>query len=257
MANLTVVCHIHNESEFLPYFIMHYAPIVKKMLFLDDGSTCDYADILAGSPVPCEVTRRESDQYEADLLDLACRELERQVTEGWVMTLCVDEFILNPPDEVDRILTEAEEAGAEFVSTSPFTVLQMPEEPYVEGVPLAQQFRYGCRANAGRSRILHRGQHSARWRYTGVGRHGECQRHPLYEHYLWLGDFQFAPRELAFERRTVDCARVKERDASRGYGMPGKPLFNRQVCEEQYAYVLSIASKEPWLNLPDGAGPCW
>ena len=254
VSNLTVVCHIHNEREFLPYFIMHYAPIAKKMVFLDDGSTHKYKSILVKSPVPYVVIRRESDQYDAVELDQICRSLERQVTNGWVITLCVDELLLDSPYRIKKMLREAEKAGYEFIDTFPYTMIQMPGEKYIKDKPLAQQFKHACRANDGRHRIVHRNQHEAPWGYS-VGRHFEFQQHSMYPQSLLLGDFQFAPRELAFRRRTIDCARVKELDQGRGYGMPGKPQFSREVYESQYAQALSLASKKPWLKPVEEQGP--
>jgi hypothetical protein len=228
MTEFTIITHIHNEAAWLPYFIWHYQALADRIWILDDGSTDGTAEVARQLLPECRIDRRESTEWDAKQIDIICRNMEREVTAGWVMSLACDEFVMCSRQRLLEIFDQAESEGYEFIRCIAFDMLQRPDDPFDSEKPLGDQFSWGVR-NTQYDRLLHRNQHSKDWVYQH-GRHllPEFLREDRLAPYRpTLFNYTMAPLELAHRRREICASRVGPHDGSIGLGIE-KIGYNRE-----------------------------
>lgn len=237
-TKFSIVSHIRNEEEIIPYYIQHWRDRVDCAYIIDDGPSTDATAKLL-KEVGWQVVPNESDEWDSALIDRLCRAQERKIS-GWVVTVTVDEFIYPSRDELIAMLDQAESDGFDFVKTDGYHVIQHPDETFEPGKRFEDQFFWGVSAYHV-SRVIHRNQNSAEWEYS-PGRHtappGEMHPtiHPL------LGDHRGAPKELSVRRRMVDASRVGEIERGAGRSK-GKVNLTVERIRKQDDDLLQQAKK--------------
>lgn len=234
MAKFSIVSHFHNDPVYAYYFTKHYTSRVDCGYIIDDGPSTDNTfDIIKWKAPNWVIIERESSEWDAVAIDHLCRQIERQI-DGWVVTLTSDEIIYATRSELDEILDRTE---YDFIQTEGWQVIEHPSEPFdiFKGL---DQFRWGI-PEPMISRTIHRNQNDKDWEYS-TGRHQaigiSSPIHPL------LGDHKYAPKQVSFQHRLVDGARVGPLDQSRGFGL-NKVGLTMEKLEAEYQEVLGRAVK--------------
>lgn len=226
---VTVISHIYNEEDLLPFWLMHHRRLFDHGIIIDYNSTDASREIVQEYCPNWDIVPSRNSEFDPHAIDMEVMDIERAVL-GWKICLNVTEIMFH-----HDLRTYLQHTKSSALAIPSVVLLDTPEEasiPLDKNRDIFLQRTLGVMPNG-----IERTVRSARWIHRHpdgqykVGRHGTCHSSDYDPELmlLWLG---ICPLSYMSRRRK----HIKERlsQAAMVYGLGFQHLF----CDMDYLLYL-------------------
>lgn len=255
MSELTLISHIKNEAEILPYWVQHHREIFDTAVIIDYASSDDSVSIIKELAPHWKVVPSQNRNFDAIDCDFEVMQHEAMLS-GWKIALNATEFLA--ADNIRGMLAWGEQNEVYGMAGHSFILVDRERIGFAGLDPnrgLLSQLDYGYRQPAPnektdnfsrpRRRLLHR------WKTGGynVGRHSWNRAPTMFNEGLLTAWAGYAPwDEAMLTRKSAIGEEISAHDLHNKFG--AQHLLSRQEMELRF-----LAEVEHAVNLRED--PVW
>lgn len=239
MSELTLISHIKNEAEILPFWIRHHREMFDTAIIIDYASTDDSLTIIKELAPHWKVVQSQNQDFDAIDCDFEVMQIESDL-KGWKIALNATEFLA--AENLREMLAWGEQNDVYGIAGHSYILVDR-ERIGFSGLDPAHDFlsqlNYGYRQPApnektdnysrSRRRLLHR------WKTGGynLGRHSWNRAPTMFNEGLLTAWAGYAPwDEAMLNRKTAIGKEVSAHDVRNKFGV--QHLMSKQDMEARF-----------------------
>lgn len=212
--DVSIACHIHNESLLLPHWIDHHLNLYDFVTFIDHQSTDNPQGIISSMAPHWKIIPSRLSEFDAQLVDDEVMEIETSFKTNWRGASNITEFMWH--DDLQGLLEENKEFEA--IGFKAYMMVDKDLSLPLDG-PLWKDRHHGyldneTALNSRRWRFIHRMEHG----HYGLGRHHVNLKDTKNPDWTILFA-SFSPWPQAIPRKMQIQSRISARDVSAGSGI--------------------------------------